>query len=225
MPVRLGEFGPLIYREFRTAKVSGLILLDRAFETLATLALGGIAFGYLSYYDRTVLMGWVIVLLALVAFVTLLVSPAVRRIVEPWAQRSGRTAALIAMFNRVNASFSSYREGFPQLAGLTLLATICDFFFAQWMFFAAGAAISLALVSAGWTITGLASLLAFTPGGIGLGDAPAIYLYRQQGIAGAHIGAAYLVGRVVTIIIPWLGLLVAALWQRALPKQLQGRSR
>lgn len=84
----------------------------------------------------------------------------------------------------------------------------CGFFFIECVFLSLGEPVSFYLVAAAWCTVGLASLVAFTPGGLGIADAPGLYLYSLYGISDSVIGASFVLSRIFAMTIPLIQFLL-----------------
>lgn len=199
LPARVGELAPLASKKYRTEKISALIIVDRTFETYATLFLGALGFIALNFYDKTIMLLWTLVLVSLsVLFLLLIYTGLWRRLQALF--RSWRSAArLFEIVERVSNGLHTFKRSFPLLIGLTFGATILDFVFAQLLFLSVGASVTLALVAAAWCASGVVSVVAFTPGGLGIADIPTVYLYTAYGTPPAQMGAVFVLIRTITI--------------------------
>lgn len=84
------------------------------------------------------------------------------------------------------------------------MATLADLYFVVFVFISLGEWVSPYLVAAAWCTIALASLVAFTPSGLGVADAPGLYLYSLNGVPNDVIGAAFVLSRTIAMVTPWL---------------------
>jgi len=209
LPARTGELAPLVSKRFRTRRVSALIIVDRAFETSATLLLGAIGFVLLNFYDATLMILWISVFVALWAVLLLLIYTGfwrrLRKLSDNWARLS-RTFEVV---EKVSDGLHALKGSFPLLMGLTFLATAVDFVYAQMLFLSIGASVSFWLVAAVWCASGVVSVIAFTPSGLGIADLSGVYLYSKYGTPLEQVGAAFVLTRTIGALFPWLVFLLA----------------
>jgi len=124
-------------------------------------------------------------------------------------------AKLLDLFVRLSEGLRALGGRFPILMILTFIATALDFISVKFLYCSLGYDMSLYLVAAVWCTIGLASVIAFTPGGLGLADAPGMYICVQYGVPEAVVGAGFVLGRAVNTLVPWFAFLIYWITRRA----------
>jgi uncharacterized protein (TIRG00374 family) len=209
LPARLGEFAPLASPDYRTAKVSALVIADRAFETYATLLLGAIGIIVLGLRKPALITLWVVVLLTMSIALFLLTY---RRLWHhlgrvllhrEWLSRG------LALMEKLSSSLQTMGRFSCPLLVLSLAATLLDFLFVQIVFLSVGQPVALPLVAAAWCASVLASVVAFTPSGLGIADLTSVYLYELYGVPAGPLGATVVLVRAITLMLPIVLFLIA----------------
>jgi uncharacterized membrane protein YbhN (UPF0104 family) len=203
-PARLGEFAPLLSGKYRSGKVAALLLVDRFFEASATLFFGAIGVLLLRFRDLRIIAGGVAIFMALSVAFVMLASPqfweAMQKALDRWpVLREGL---------RVAASVS---RGFDTFKGLSwwlwctsMVATALGLFFFQTLFLSVGVQVSWSQVATMTCVAAIAALIAFTPWGLGIVEAPLWWLGRLYGLPPAGLGAFYVLVRIIPLSSTWL---------------------
>jgi uncharacterized membrane protein YbhN (UPF0104 family) len=203
-PARLGEFAPLLSGKYRSGKVAALLLVDRVFEAYATLFFGTLGFLLLRFRDTRIIVGGVAIFLALsVAFVLL----ASARLWENVQQVSGRWSVLVhglRIIVAVSRGFGTFKHLSWMLWLISMIATSLGLFFFQVLFLSVGVQASWPLVATMACVAAIAALIAFTPWGLGIVEAPLWWLGRMYGLAPEGMGAFYVLVRAVPLSSIWL---------------------
>lgn len=204
LPARVGEFAPLTISRYRTARVSALVIIDRVFESYATLLAGAIGFIILGFRDQTMIVLWIsIVVIVSIGFFVATSSALWHR----FQQTFGKWRLLATIFQgleKVSSSLQTLRRYWLLLLSLSLIATMLDFVFIQFLFFSLSQKVSLLLIAVAWCASAFAAMVSITPAGLGIADASYLYVYHLEGIPSATLGAFFVLNRVITLSMPVL---------------------
>lgn len=203
-PARLGEFAPLLSEKYRSGKVAALLLVDRVFEAYATLLFGAIGFLLLQFRDARIIVGSLTVFLALSLSLALLMSTRfwgkVQRLVGHWPVLGQGLRIAVA----VSRGLDSLKRWLGLLWLISMIATALGLFFFQVLFLSVGVRVSWPLAATMVCVAAVAALIAFTPWGLGIVEAPLWWLGRLYNLPPAGIGAFYVLVRVVPLSLVWL---------------------
>jgi len=203
-PARLGEFAPLLSGRYRSGKVAALLLVDRFFEAYATLFFGAIGFSLLRFRDMRIIGGGVAIFLALSVTFALLASArsweGVQRTFGQWPVLAGGLRIIVA----VSRGFGTFRHLSWMLWLISMIATALGLFFFQVLFLSVGVQVSWPLVATMVCVAAIAALIAFTPWGLGIVEAPLWWLGRLYGLPPEGMGAFYVLVRIIPLSSIWL---------------------
>jgi uncharacterized protein (TIRG00374 family) len=203
-PARIGEFAPLLSGKYRGGKVAALLLVDRFFEAYATLSYGALGILLLRFQDLRVIVGGGVVLLALgVAFVLLASTPFWDRIQEA-VQCWPVLARGVRIITAVSRGFGTFRHLSWFLWMISMMATALGLFFFQLLFVSVGVQVSWPLVATMVCVAAIAALIAFTPWGLGIVEAPLWWLGRLYGLPPEGMAAFYVLVRAIPLSSIWL---------------------
>ncbi len=203
-PARIGEFAPLLSGKYRGGKVAALLLVDRFFEAYATLSYGALGILLLRFQDLRVIVGGGVVLLALcVTFVLLASTPFWERVQESVECRPV-LARGVRIITAVSRGFDTFRHLSWFLWTISMMATALGLFFFQLLFMSVGVQVSWPLVATMVCVAAIAALIAFTPWGLGIVEAPLWWLGRTYGIPPEGMAAFYVLVRVIPLSSIWL---------------------
>jgi uncharacterized protein (TIRG00374 family) len=203
-PARIGEFAPLLSGKYRSGKVTALLLVDRFFEAYATLSYGALGILLLRFQDLRVIVGGGVILLALcVTFVLLASTPFWERnqeVVQCWPV----LAKGVRIVTAVSKGFSTFRHLSWFLWLISMVATALGLFFFQLLFLSVGVQVSWPLVATMVCVAAIAALIAFTPWGLGIVEAPLWWLGRLYGLPPEGMAAFYVLVRMIPLSSIWL---------------------
>lgn len=203
-PARLGEFAPLLSGRYRSGKVAALLLVDRFFEAYATLFFGTIGFLLLRFRDTRIIGGGVAIFLALSVTFALLASArfweGVQRTFGRWPVLAGGLRIIVA----VSRGFGTFRHLSWMLWLISMIATALGLFFFQVLFLSVGVQVSWPLAATMVCVAAIAALIAFTPWGLGIVEAPLWWLGRTYGLPPEGMGAFYVLVRAIPLSSIWL---------------------
>ena len=207
MPSRLGELAPLAMKKYRNRDIASLIFLDRVLETYATLLLGGLGVIMIGYYTVNALVAWIIIFSLLTGLFSLSLNK------EFFQKRYQKTKnkkfkKVLSLLKKLTESMNTHKKHLVPLTIISLIATFLDFTFISLIFRSMDYTISLPLVAAAWLISGLTTIISFTPGGLGIADAPPAYLFKMFSVPSPKIGALFVISRTVNVLIISTSLLI-----------------
>ncbi len=215
-PARLGEFAPLLSGKYRGGKVAALVLTDRFFEAYATLFFGTIGILLLRFRDTRIIAGGVAIFLALsVAFVLLTSVHFWEKMQESLSRRPVLDRGLRIVV-AVSRGFVTFKHLSWMLWLISMIATALGLFFFQALFLSVGVRVSWPLAATMAAVAAIASLIAFTPWGLGIIETPLWWLGKLYDLPPTGLGAFYVLARAISIPLPWLLLSGALLIQRQL---------
>jgi len=178
--------------------------VDRFFEAYATLSYGALGILLLRFQDLRVIVGGGVVLLALgVAFVLLASTPFWERIQEA-VQCWPVLARGVRIITTVSRGFGTFRYLSWFLWMISMMATALGLFFFQLLFVSVGVQVSWPLVATMVCVAAIAALIAFTPWGLGIVEAPLWWLGRLYGLPPEGMAAFYVLVRVIPLSSIWL---------------------
>jgi uncharacterized protein (TIRG00374 family) len=214
LPARVGEFAPLASPRYRTAKVSALIIIDRIFETYATLFIGAISFIIIGFRNQTLIILWsgVFIILSIGFFV--LLYKGLWQYLEIIAGKWRWLSQFFRLLEKVSHSLQTTRSHWLLLIFISLLATVLDFIYVQLIFLSLGEIVNLFLVAAAWCASVLTSAIAVTPSGLGIADMPPLYLYHLYGVESGNLGASLILSRGISFVLPILLLYFTIFFRR-----------
>lgn len=203
-PARLGEFAPLLSGKYRSGRVAALVLVDRFLEAYATLSFGVIGFLLLRFRDTRVIAGGVAIFLALCVAFVLLASARFWERVQGALSRWPVLAKSLRAFIAVSRGFSTFRHLSWLLWLISVVATALGLFFFQVLFLSVDVRVSWPLAATMVCVAAISSLIAFTPWGLGIVEAPLWWLGRLYGLPPEGIGAFYVLVRFIPLSSVWL---------------------
>jgi uncharacterized protein (TIRG00374 family) len=220
-PGRIGDFIPLLSPDFRNKGVAMALFLDKILEFLMLLIFGCAGLAVLKNLPTGILQLWLSGGLACIVFLFLLrrnrfwrflsakipadddSSPHFRRL-------AGRAVAFI---EKVSYETGMLGNHFYLLLGLTCLTYSLSAAASFVLFHACGLPVPLYMVFELIAVSGLVSLLSFTPSGIGPADLSVLYILQFYGMSAEAFGAYTVVTRTVNLsllavpyaLLHWLG--------------------
>jgi hypothetical protein len=203
-PGRVGEFAPLLSSKYHSGKAAALILVDRFFEAYASLFYGVLGILLLRFQDMRIIVGGGIVLLvSCVVFVLLALTNFWRRLlgmVERWQVLARGVGIIVA----VSEGFGKFKHLSWVLWLVSMVAKLIGLFFFQMLFLSVDVYVSLPLAAVMVFTIAFSSLIAFTPWGLGIIEAPLWWIGRLYDLPAAGMGAFYVLVRFIPLSSVWI---------------------
>lgn len=202
-PARMGEFAPLLSGKYRSGKVAALLLVDRFFEAYASFFYGIVGILLLGFQDvRVTVAGGVVLLISCLVFV-LLINARFWKQVQDRVKKWALLARAVGIVVVVSEGFGTFRQLSWALWLLSMVAKTTGLFFFQVLFLSVGVQVSWPLVATMVFVAAVAALVAFTPWGLGIVEAPIWWLGRMYDLPPEGIGAFYVLVRGIPLLSTW----------------------
>ncbi len=175
-PGRIGEFAPMALRRHRTPKIGAWIMLDRAIEIVATLALGLFGLAAIDLLTRTqyLLVAGLTVTVSVAAMV-LLTRPYTRPGVPAFFLWLAKLLADGSIMHRTAVLFAAISEELylyvpklPVAVAITVATKAADLFAVMLIFASIGHRVSFALTAAAKCALAIVSFIPITPAATGV---------------------------------------------------------
>ncbi|MFH1721657.1 MAG: flippase-like domain-containing protein [Candidatus Altiarchaeota archaeon] len=199
-PGRVGEFSPLIFSRYRNREVSSVILLIRLLEAYTTLFLGFLGFLFLGITDPSIIYGWVFVVIVVSIVLFFSLNLGFWRKINVWFKDRRYLGRLSEIFMAVSESTISHKRFAIPLLVLGFGAKLMDLFMISLFFKSVSLDVSLPLIAAVYCIISILSIVSITPGGVGLADAPGLYMLNIYGVPLPQLGVVYAMMRLVPML-------------------------
>lgn len=202
-PARLGEFAPLLSGKYRSGKVAALMLVDRFFEIYATLFFGIIGVLLLRFHNFYIIAVGGVVLLAIPAILVLLANTRFWERVQEIFGRWSIVAKGLHVIVVISQEFRVFKRLSWLLWLISMIATFLNLFFFQMLFLSVGVQVSWSLAATMVFVAAITALVAFTPWGLGIVEAPLWWLGRLYNLPPTGMGAFYVLVRVIPLLSIW----------------------
>lgn len=220
-PARLGEFAPLLSEEYRRSRVAALLLVDRVLEAYATLSWGALGILLLRFRDVRVIAGSAAAFLTLAVFLVTLSGVRFWKRVHGFVKQWPVLGKTIDVALAIAHESQSFRRSAWLLCVTTVIASSLGVLSSQLLFESVGVRAGWPLVAMMNCVAAIAALVAVTPWGLGIVEAPLWWLGRSFGLPPAGLGAYYVLARVIPLSSTWLMYGIVLLSRR----YLRGRVR
>jgi uncharacterized protein (TIRG00374 family) len=213
-PARIGDFVPMIYKEFRTGEIFSAIIIDKVLELYCMFFFGCIGlFGLRNLpAPATIAVGCGFTVLT--ALFILLCNRSLWDQLVGFVQRRNagiRNPALRYMHSAVckvlvlaqKASSVVARLGWKYLIliGLAFCSYALSLIAAKILFSACSISISLFLILELMTVSGLVTIFSFIPGGVGVSEVSLLLLLSLYGVSRESFAAYAVMSRSINILI------------------------
>jgi hypothetical protein len=204
LPARVGEFAPLFSGKYRSGHVGALLLVDRFLEACATMLLGAIGMVVLRFRDAHVIVAGIAFFLSGAGALWVLLNAELwkrlRDALSEWPILSGGAE----VGESLSQGFLTFRHKSWLLWLVSLVATAISLQVFRLLFLSVGVRISSALAAMMVCVAAVAALLALTPWGLGIVEAPLWWVGRLYGLPPEALGAFLVLIRLIPISCTWL---------------------
>lgn len=194
-PARIGEFVPLLKKNFRKKEVAYFLFLDRFNEIFSTCllgVLGSILYLSRSQYDKlkvVVLIGAITFLCAVMSYriIMFIVIKKIKKLKNQGKYRIFLNK-MIRGLNLFRKSIKYFKQYFFLVFLISVLATSVDFIAVKILFFGFGVNVPVSYIAFVWFISSIVAILSFIPNGLGVADVSTTLLYVKYGIEKGIMG-------------------------------------